>query len=361
VVIPVYNRARLLERALRSIEAQRSPAPAQVIVVDDASTDDSSGVARAWGAEVIRHRRNLGPAAGYQTGLKAASEQWIALLDSDDEWLPHHLGLLWSLAPGNVLVACSCLEVNGNSEWRGFHGPISREPVVIRSPAQLLHPENDIPSSAAMFSREAALGVGGFRNTLCEDLDLWCRLVSRGRTTLSPRVGMLFHAHAGQVSANWEAMHAAHLEIVGGFEGEKWWSRALVERRAGVSAWDRFRVRRGAAVRGAGRLFARELVRHPRRILGVLDVLRHRNASRRAASRLALSGGPSVAVLPGSDPGSVPILQRYEVDLSTTSNVRALARLAWRPSSTAVARSWLQRALVRLAGIKPVATSELRA
>ena len=70
VLIPAYNRARLLERALRSVNNQTRP-PDQVIVVDDASTDDTPQVAEALGAELIRHGRNLGPSATYETGLRA--------------------------------------------------------------------------------------------------------------------------------------------------------------------------------------------------------------------------------------------------------------------------------------------------
>src|SRR3954452_10862529 len=110
VVIPTFNRVGLLERALRSVRSQRPCGPAQVIVVDDHSADDTAPVAEAHGAELIRHERNLGGAAAYETGLRAARQEWVALLDDDDEWLPHHLNSLWALRGGNDLVACSCIE-----------------------------------------------------------------------------------------------------------------------------------------------------------------------------------------------------------------------------------------------------------
>ncbi len=354
VVIPAYNRARLLKRALRSVAAQCPRRPAQVIVVDDASTDDTPQVATAFGAELIRHGRNLGATAAYETGLRAARHQWVALLDDDDEWLPHHLDTLWSLAPGNVLVASSCVEGVQGSRERGFHGPLTERPVVLDSPAALLHPENPIPSSAAMFDRDIALAAGGFRGGLCEDLDMWCRVLSRGRGTLSPRVGMLYHTHPGQISGDWEAMHDAHLDVARSFAGEKWWSPGLVERRAGVRAWDRYRERRRTGAAGARRKFVREVAAHPLRVLGVVEVWRHRAALRRRTSRLALSGEPSVAVLSGVDPATVPEQDRYEVDLSTTGSLRAFTRLARRPSAAVMVSSRPQAALVRLAGTRPV-------
>ncbi len=361
VVIPTFNRAPLLERALRSINAQRPRRPAQVIVIDDGSTDDTAQVAEAHGAELIRHGCNLGAAAGYETGLRAARHEWIALLDDDDEWLPRHLEHVWSLTSGSVLAAASCIERTPASREHFFHGPLTAGETTIESPSALLHPENPVPSSAAIFRRDAALAVGGFRPVLCEDLDLWCRLLSRGKATLSPRVTVLYHTHPGQMSENWEAMHVAHLNVARSFAGEPWWSPGLVERRAGVTAWDRFRARRRARFHGAGRRFARQLLEHPLRALGVLEVVRHRAAVRRRTSRLALSGEPSVAVLAGGDPGLVPEPDRYEADLSATDSLHAFLRLARRPSTAVVVSTRSQAALVRLAGARPVRGSDLTA
>jgi hypothetical protein len=80
---------------------------------------------------------------------------------------------------------------------------------------------------------------------------------------------------------------------------------------------------------------------------------------RRRASRLALSGAPSVAVLAGVDPAAVDEGDRYEVDLSTAGPVRAFLCLLRRPSGVAVVSSRLQAALARLAGIRPVRASDL--
>jgi Glycosyl transferase family 2 len=330
-----------------------------VIVVDDASTDGSHEVAEAAGARVIRHERNLGPGVAKQTGLRAARHEWVALLDSDDEWLPNHLGILWPLTPGHVLVASSCIECNPNSSERGFHGALTKETKLLTSPAPLLHPENLIPDSAVMVHRETALGVGGFSDVLCEDLDIWCRILSRGRAALSPTVGARYHTHPGQLSADWEAMHDAHLQIARSYSAEGWWSQRLVERRMGVTAWDRFRAGQRDGTPGALRGFLGGLLGHPQRIRGVWDVCRHRVAVRRRASRLAPSGGPSIAVLAGSDPATIREEDRYEVDLSTTAPIVAFLCLLRRPSGVAVVGSHLQVVLVRIAGVRPVRPAEL--
>ncbi len=203
-----------------------------------------------------------------------------------------------------------------------------------------------------MFSRDIALAVGGFRGASARTST--CGVgSSSGRGTLSPRVGMLYHTHPGQISGDWEAMHAAHLNVARSFAGEKWWSPGLVERRAGVRAWDRYRERRrtGAAARVASSCASRGTPAARARRGGGIAPPRGTSPS---TSRLALSGEPSVAVLSGVDPATVPEQDRYEVDLSTTGSLRAITRLARRPSAAAMVSSRPQAALVRLAGTRPV-------
>jgi glycosyltransferase involved in cell wall biosynthesis len=92
VIIPSFNRARLIGETIDSILAQTA-APAEVIVVDDGSTDDTAAVIRGFGARVRYHRveakdfRNIGPSAARNLGVSLATSPWIAFCDSDDLWL----------------------------------------------------------------------------------------------------------------------------------------------------------------------------------------------------------------------------------------------------------------------------------
>ena len=91
VIIPTYNRSVLLERALRSIFNQTTR-PAQVIVVDDGSSDDTSKRVCAEFPEVRYIRQcNQGVSSARNRGILEAREEWLAFLDSDDEWLPDKL------------------------------------------------------------------------------------------------------------------------------------------------------------------------------------------------------------------------------------------------------------------------------
>jgi hypothetical protein len=154
-------------------------------------------------------------------------------------------------------------------------------------------------------------------------------------------------------------MHDAHLKVARSFSAESWWSQPLVDRRAGVTTWDRFRSEQRGGESGAWRRFLLAVLAHPHRLHGVFDVWRHRLAVRRRASRLSRSGTPSIASLPGSDPTVIPDEDRYEVDLSGTGSIAALGRLVLRPSAAAVVGSRGQAAAVRLAGIRPIRPSEL--
>jgi glycosyltransferase involved in cell wall biosynthesis len=92
VVIPVYNGARYLPEALRSV-GEQTVQPDQVIVVDDGSTDDSAQIAEMFpGVEVVR-QENRGAGAARNAGLDRARNEWIAFLDADDVWYPHRLEL----------------------------------------------------------------------------------------------------------------------------------------------------------------------------------------------------------------------------------------------------------------------------
>ncbi len=93
VIVPTYNRAHLLGRALQSILKQTYK-DFEVIVVDDGSTDNTMDVVRFFRAlkiNYIKHSENKGEPAARNTGVKAARGEYVAFLDSDDEWLPEKL------------------------------------------------------------------------------------------------------------------------------------------------------------------------------------------------------------------------------------------------------------------------------
>jgi glycosyltransferase involved in cell wall biosynthesis len=277
VVVPAYNRPTMVRRALASVAAQ-SAAPREVIVVDDCSSDATGAVAAELGARVIRHDVNRGEGAARNTGLQHATQPWIALLDSDDEWLPDHLRTVWAHRDGNVLVAGTCLATGGDRpRIYGVPGP---RPRVLRGPRRVAHPDNCVPPSAALLYREAALAAGAFDTTLerCADLDLWLRMLELGRGVALPDVTAVYHLHEGQVSADGAAMQQSHRAVLERYAARPWCTAALRRRFEGVMAWD---ARHTAPARSLRSL------RDPRRLAGVAGALLWRWRVRRRSARVA--------------------------------------------------------------------------
>jgi glycosyltransferase involved in cell wall biosynthesis len=90
VIVPAFDRASTIGSTIDSIVGQ-VPAPAEVLVIDDASTDGTSAAASQNGSglvRVLRHDRRRGACAARNTGIEAATGDVIAFCDSDDRWLP---------------------------------------------------------------------------------------------------------------------------------------------------------------------------------------------------------------------------------------------------------------------------------
>jgi glycosyltransferase involved in cell wall biosynthesis len=124
VIIPTYNRAHTIQRCLRSVLCQ-SYEPVQVLVVDDASTDNTRDrVLSVSDARIkyIRLSQNSGSQAARNEGIRQAKGAWIAFQDSDDEWLPDRLRLgVKALAE---MQFCNDVVVHGNcmvsEDWRSL-------------------------------------------------------------------------------------------------------------------------------------------------------------------------------------------------------------------------------------------------
>ncbi|MCK5478567.1 MAG: glycosyltransferase family 2 protein, partial [Methylococcales bacterium] len=91
IVIPTFNRCRLLKRALTSVYKQ-TYSEYEIIVIDDGSTDGTAEMVQKWFPDVrYFYQSNKGVSASRNKGLEMAIGGWIAFLDSDDEWLPQKL------------------------------------------------------------------------------------------------------------------------------------------------------------------------------------------------------------------------------------------------------------------------------
>ncbi len=177
VIIPSWNRATRLAAALDSVRAQ-SLAPHEIIVVDDGSTDNTRELLSRHYPEVrYLYQQNNGVSSARNTGIMAASGDWIALLDSDDRWEPLKLERQQQAIqaqPGYRLCHCDEIwirngkRVNPMKKHAKQGGKIFRHclPLCVISP------------SAVMMQRDLFDDIGLFDETLpaCEDYDLWLRV-----------------------------------------------------------------------------------------------------------------------------------------------------------------------------------------
>jgi glycosyltransferase involved in cell wall biosynthesis len=116
-IVPTFNRSQLLARAIRSILGQ-TYRPIEIIVIDDYSSDDTQGAIAAYSGDIplvyIRLERNSGGAVARNAGIIQAAGEYVAFLDSDDEWKHDHLLALMREAlrhSGDFAVASSALRI----------------------------------------------------------------------------------------------------------------------------------------------------------------------------------------------------------------------------------------------------------
>jgi GT2 family glycosyltransferase len=189
-LIPAYNAAAYLERAVDSAIRQSSP-PDEILVVDDGSTDATAEIAASLGppVRVVRHDRNLGLAAARNTGIRAAKGDWIALLDADDLWYPAKLerqrdAIRRATGDVGVVFCLTRITAADGTRWVDCDDvpPPQRDPDGFMT---ALLRKNAISGSGCspLVRRELLLQVGGYDESLrtCEDWDLWLRLARLAR------------------------------------------------------------------------------------------------------------------------------------------------------------------------------------
>ena len=282
VVIPAFERPERTGLAVVGALAQ-DPAPAEVIVVDDHSGDDTGAVAEAAGAKVLRHDENRGEGPARNTGLAAAANEWVAFLDSDDEWRPGHLARLWANRGERVVVAAAGRgTVNGRVY--GHPGP---GPLVLDGPRRALAHENPVLPSGAMVRRDDALAVGGFpARKQAADLEFLARILERGTGLSLPEVGVVYHQHPGQVSADGRATRRSHLDVVRSFSDRPWFDRKLLASAEATVGWDSFRGALRDHSWGEALSEIPKVAGSPTRVTSTVYLLRRRRLIRRRISEV---------------------------------------------------------------------------
>ena len=191
VIMPCHNAGPWIAMALRSIAAQTHPAH-EIIVIDDASADDSVEQIERSGVVVRLLRVNLrNAAAARNVGIEAATGDWLALLDADDVWYPHHLARAVALLSRTDDVAFM-----SSHDWISLEGaPVPMPEAFV---CKLTAPRSGLTAedyyrferdgfhfghSTVLYRRDRVVDVGLFdvSQKRRHDIDLWLRVVA-GRT-----------------------------------------------------------------------------------------------------------------------------------------------------------------------------------
>lgn len=182
VIIPVYNRAKTLGAAIRSVLAQ-SCQDFEIVVVDDGSADDPGAVVEGFQDPRIHflRQKNQGGGAARNTAIDAARGRFIAPLDSDDFFLPHHLESMKAMLDGKTNTAGYARIVVDRGEGRTFLKP----PRAIREGEDmgeyLLCERGFIPTISLVVERQTAKRIRYHANLrAAEDTDFAIRLALKG-------------------------------------------------------------------------------------------------------------------------------------------------------------------------------------
>ncbi len=202
VVIPAYNRSSFLPRALDSVLEQSYP-PREIIVVDDGSTDATGDVLSRYGKRItIIRQNNRGVSAARNRGIEQAEGEWIALLDSDDAWMPnklrnqkdfHQKNPDLDIFQSSEIWIRNGRRVNLKKKHRKIGGWIFKEalPLCIVSP------------SAVIFKKSLWRKTGGFDPDLpvAEDYDFWLRVLKSSPIGLDEEESVIkYGGHDDQLS-----------------------------------------------------------------------------------------------------------------------------------------------------------------
>jgi glycosyltransferase involved in cell wall biosynthesis len=182
VIIPTFNRAKELQRALHSVFCQDYP-HFDVWVIDDGSTDETSLMMNEFLSQNKRlhyiKTENRGVSAARNLGILKSVGDWCAFLDSDDEWLPHKLSRQVNFMKKSPHIPL----IHGEEIWIRNGKRVNQKKIhqksggfIFRRCLQLCL----ISPSAVMIKRSVLEEMEGFDEafTVCEDYDLWLKMTS---------------------------------------------------------------------------------------------------------------------------------------------------------------------------------------
>lgn len=209
VIIPVFNRATLINKCLTSVLSQ-SFTDVEIIVVDDGSSDGTLDILAAFSKKIkVFHQTNQGPGAARNLGVSQAQGQYIVFLDSDDIWFPWTLSTLYKVIQDTKLpsfIVGKTVFFSSETELKPIkkvHSEIQYFSDYYKSSSLSLQPY----VGAVAIKRNVFQKVGGFSNQLfnAEDNDLWLKLgTSEGFVFINSPTILAYRQHSNSAISNLE-------------------------------------------------------------------------------------------------------------------------------------------------------------
>lgn len=205
VVVPSYNHARFVEATLRSIMKQTLP-PAELVVIDDGSSDESAGVIEStlqscpFPCELIA-RENRGLCATLNEGFERTRGNYFAYLGSDDLWLPEFLQARVQLLESRARAVLAYGHayfideenriIDSTADWASYADGNAQEMLL----------QTTAPMSPTVLYRRAALETQRWNEAAkLEDYDLYLRLSAAGEFAFDPQILSAWRRHNSNVS-----------------------------------------------------------------------------------------------------------------------------------------------------------------
>ena len=211
VIIPTYNRAHLIGKAVKSVLSQTYQ-DFEVIVVDDGSTDNTGEIVKSFNNFIIRYisySDNRGVSAARNTGIKNCQGEYIAFLDSDDEWLPEKLNKQMKIFESEssevgVVYTGDYYVDEKDKEIKKVHIPRKKGYIY----EDLLKAEGGLYLSTVLVKKECFTKVGLFDEDFParEDLDMWIRIAKYYKFRYVEDLLVVCRTHLNQITTNSEAL-----------------------------------------------------------------------------------------------------------------------------------------------------------
>lgn len=214
VIIPAYNRAHLLDRAIKSVLNQTFQ-DFELIIVDDASTDSTELVVMSFGDKriiYILHEIRKGASASRNTGIKASRGMYIAFLDSDDEWLPQKLEKQIKVFE-NGSDKLGLVYVGYSDENK------PDEPIIPQYRGKILHYlliNNYVGSTTNPLIRKNCFDKAGYFDEdlpAANDWDIWIRISQHYDFEFIPEILASYHPQPDSISKNIEFIEKSRIII----------------------------------------------------------------------------------------------------------------------------------------------------